>query len=84
MERSWSAWRRVWSDERNRLLNGRVALLVYCHYKQRVLDRAYDGWAGLDWDSFKHAMEEEDPIRAQEGHAALDVPGAYAHSHSHP
>ena len=74
----------MWSDERNRLLSGRVALLVYCHYNQCVLDRAYDSWAALDWDSFIHALEAEDPIRAPEGHAALDVPGAFAHSHVHP
>ena len=64
----------MWSDERNRLLNGRVALLVYCHYNQRVLDRAYDSWAELDWGSFIEALQEEDPIKAPEGHAALNVP----------
>lgn len=76
-ERNWSVWKRVWSDARNRLLTGRVALLVYCHYNQRVLDRSYDTWACLDWESFIDALEQEDPIKAPEGHSALDVPGAY-------
>ena len=67
----------MWSDDRNRLLTGRVALLVYCHYNQRVLDRAYDNWACVDWDSFIDALEQEEPIRAPEGHVALDVPGAH-------
>ena len=81
-ERSWSTFRRVWSDDKNRLLSGKVALLVYCHYNQRVLDRTYKNWACTDWDSFVAALEQEDPIRAPEGHAALAVPGAYAHHYS--
>ena len=73
-EHNWSTFKRVWSDDRNRLLVGRVALLVYCHYNQRVLDRGYKSC--MDWDSFIHALELEEPIRAPKGHAALAVPGA--------
>lgn len=66
----------MWSDDRNRLLTGRVAILVYCHYNQRVLDRTYGNWASVDWDSFVDSLEQEDPIKAPVGHAALAVPGA--------
>ena len=76
-ERNWSVWRRVWSNARNHLHSGRVALLVYYHYNQWVLDRTNDRWACLDWESFIDAVEQDDPIRAPEGHSALDVPGAY-------
>ena len=78
-ERNWSTFRRIWSDDRNRLLAGRVALLVYCHYNQRVLNRTYGNWACVDWDRFVDALEQEDPIKAPAGHAALAVPGAYSY-----
>ena len=77
-ERNWSTFRRVWSNDRNRLLTGRVALLVYCHYNQRVLDRKYGDWESVDWDNFVDALEKEAPIKAPEGHVALAVPGAYS------
>ena len=74
-ERKFSAWGRIWSKDRNRLLVGRVAMLVYIYFNQRVLNRNYSSGVKQDWDAFLSHLEKQAPIVVPQGNHAAGLPG---------
>ena len=73
-ERNFSAWGRIWSKDRNRLLVGRVAMLVYIYFNQRVLNRNYNSGLVQDWDAFLSHLENKAPIVVPQGNHAAGLP----------
>lgn len=69
IERSQSAFGHIWNDKRSRLLSGRVAMLVYVYYNQRVLDRT-NAQALMDVEEVLDYLRELDQAEAGEG----DIP----------
>jgi hypothetical protein len=65
-ERNWSTCSFIWSNSCNRLLLGRVALLVYIYFNSRVLTKTSRSFSTTDWPSF---LEELDTM------AELDLDG---------
>lgn len=58
-ERNWSTFKYIWSDSRNRLLLGRVALLVFIYYNHRVLKATS---SAPDWEAFLYLLDQLPPI----------------------
>ncbi len=57
----------MWSDNRNRLLVGRVAMLVYIYFNHRQLHRASaPALNSQDWEAFMDFLESQPPMEGVE------------------
>lgn len=80
-ERNFSVFSHIWSDSRNRLLVGRVGLLVYIYFNVRVLNNVASTATAFDWDDFMEHWEnlptidilpgQQLPVEAEDGDAVV-------------
>ena len=59
-ERVFSAVSHIWTDNRNRLLMGRAAMLSFVYFNKRVQDRITAIPSYADWLEMLGAMEEQE------------------------
>lgn len=64
-ERNFSTWGNIWSNNRARLLVGRVGMLVYLYFNSRALKRHNKGFAASDWEEFAAYLDTLPPVQVE-------------------